>query len=184
MRSYYIIFLLLMMCQVSKAQGIYKTATDFSLGVKYITPTKNQLFKVFPHRYLNTKSIKVRVGDSTLTLMKSEIYGYQDTDGKVYRFQNNERYLILNPTEKLLLYSKSVLGGPKKNIPTTIYFFSSDPTSNIVNLTLFNLKNNFRNNPQLIQLIDLYFKDESDVLNFDSFNNMYKINHLIALSKH
>ena len=164
------------------SQGIFKTANDFRSTNYLLKASSSQDFKVYPHRVFNSSKIKVKLGDSTYSFLKSEIYGYQDEKYN-YRFYDGGQYTILNPSETILIYSKTVLAGPKGNIPTKVYFFSKDEISEILPLTIQNLKTSFQTNPALYDLIDLHFKDDNDLLKYDSLRNMYFINYLYQKSK-
>ena len=166
-----------------KAQGIYRNASDFKQRYYWIKSNTNEKFKVYPHKHFHTNEIKVVCGDSIFNIAKSDIYGYTDKEGNQYRFFKNQQFKIINPTENVLLYSKQILAGPKGNIPTLIYFFSRDADSPIIELTLFNVKNTFRDNPQLIEKFDLHFKNDLDLIQYDAYYKAYKINQLINTSK-
>jgi hypothetical protein len=164
------------------SQGIFKTANDFRSVNYLLKASSSQNFKVYPNRVFNSATIKVKLGDSTYSFLKSEIYGYQDNKHS-YRFYKNEQYTIENPSENILIYSKIILAGPKGNIPTKVYFFSKDENSEIVSLTLQNLKTAFQTNVAFYDSIDLHFKDDSDLLKYDSLRKMYFINYLYQKSK-
>jgi hypothetical protein len=183
MKAINVLILLLFITNHVTAQGIYRNASDFKQRYYWIKSNTNEKFKVYPHKHFHTKEIKVVCGDSIFNIAKADIYGYTDKEGNQYRFFNNQQYKIINPTENVLLYSKQILAGPKGNTPTLIYFFSKDADSPIIELTLFNVKNIFRDNPQLIEKFDLHFKNDIDLIQYDAYNKSYRINHLINISK-
>ncbi len=177
--------LLLCLCLLANnfifSQGIFKTAQDFRSSTYLIKASSPNDFKVYPHRIFNSSKIKVKNGDSTHAFLKSDIYGYQD-DMHTYRFYNKEQYTILNPTESILLYSKIVLAGPKGNIPTEVYFFSKEESSEILPLTIQNLKSVFQSQGEFYDFIELHFKDDKDLLKYDSLRKMYFLNYLYQKS--
>lgn len=163
-------------------QGIFKTANDFRSANYLLKASSSQYLKVYPNRVFNSSTIKVKLGDSTYSYFKSEIYGYQDNKHS-YRFYKEDPYTIVNPSEIILIYSKIILAGPKGNIPTKVYFFSKDENSEIAPLTLQNLKTAFQTNVAFYDSIDLHFKDDGDLLKYDSLRKMYFINYLYQKSK-
>ncbi len=164
------------------SQGIFKTAQDFRSSTYFIKASSPNDFKVYPHRIFNSSKIKVKNGDSTYALLKADIYGYQDNKHS-YRFYLGEQYTILNPTESILIYSKTIFAGPKGNIPTEVYFFSKAESSKILPLTIQNLKSEFQSQGDFYDLIDLHFKDDVDLLKYDSLRKMYFLNYLNQKSK-
>ena len=183
MKAINVFILLLFITNHLTAQGIYRNASDFKQRYYWIKSNTNEKFKVYPHKHFHTNEIKVVCGDSIFNIAKADIYGYTDKEGNQYRFFNNQQYKIINPTENVLLYSKQVLGGPKGNTPTLTYFFSKDAASPLSELSILNVKNTFRENPQLIEKFDLHFKNDIDLIQYDAYNKSYRINHLINTSK-
>jgi hypothetical protein len=183
MKAINILILLLFITNYVTAQGIYRNASDFKQRYYWIKSNTNEKFKVYPHKHFRSNEIKVVCGDTVFHIAKKDIYGYTDKEGNQYRFFNNQQYKIINPTENVLLYSKQILAGPKGNTPTLIYFFSKDADSPISELSILNVKNTFRENTQLVEKLDLHFKNDLDLIQYDAYYKAYKINHLINTSK-
>lgn len=170
------------MNSVIYCQGVFKTAEDFRNVNYLIKSSSSEDFKVYPHRFFNSSTVKVKLGDSTYSFLKSEIYGYQDQNNS-YRFYNGQQYTILNPKESILIYSKTILAGPKGNLPTEVYFFSKDESSSIQPLTIENFKSVFRFENEFYDIVNLHFKADDDLLKYDYFRKQYLINYFYQKTK-
>ena len=113
---------------------------------------------------------------------KDSIFGYRDNENSCYRFIHKATYKIINPTEKILLYSQTSLGGSKGHQTIVKYFFSVSAASPLCQLSKWNIKNQFKNNTTFHELLDIYFHNDDELLSYDGYNNMHKLNHIYLLS--
>lgn len=94
---------------------------------------------------------------------------------------SSKGYTVLNPGEAITIY-KHVHGAysPKeaeKNAPN--YLFTSGSTNELQPLTKMNLKKAFPDNHPFHDAIDANFREDKELINYDDFHKMYKVNRLL-----
>lgn len=164
-------------------QGIYLTADDFTNNKISYHPVEGKKYKLHLNNFFNPSYLKISIGDSTFEIQKDRIFGYRDKENNVYRFYDKNIYKILNPSETILLYSKTALGGYKNLQSIVSYYFSSNAGSSIQTLTIWNLKNAFPNDTAFHELLDMIFHNDHDLMNYDRFYKMYKVNRVFQFSQ-
>jgi len=161
-------------------QGIYLNATDFTNN-KLAYSHKHTHIKL--HEVFKTDLIEVKYNDSLFTYKKKDVFGYRDKDGQTFRFYNEKNYPILNPAETILIY-KLTTGMGLKNQPVQIaYYFSKDADSAILPLTMKNIEQAFSENKMFQELLEIHFKKDNELTDYDSTHNEYELNRLLELSK-
>lgn len=178
-----ILFLSLRNFTLAQKTGIYLTHSNFdSARIAYVKKG-NLKYKLRVDNLFNESIVKVVIGDSTFKFLKDSIFGYRDDNNVNYRFFNKKTYKILNPKEGIVLYSITTIVNPKGNQTATNYYFSVTVSSAIYPLTKLNLKRAFPNDSNFHELIDMYFNNDSDLLDYDSFYNQYKINRIYQIKQ-
>ncbi len=158
--------------------GVLLSINDFkSKQIKYVK-NKQDNYCLKANMLFAPAKVKVKINNQKFTFYKDSIFGFVENE-KYFRFYQKEQFAILNPSEKIIIYSKKVLPRGKGSLAETHYYFSLSADDAIEKLTIYNLKKAFSNNSNKIDLIDLYFKKESELIEFDTFNHVYKINHLL-----
>ena len=128
--------------------------------------------------------ITVKYCDSVYTFQKDSIFGYMDNSGINYRFFNKIVYPIINQGEEIIIYrTEATSPNPKDQQIKVLYYFSKNSTSPVIPLTERNLENCFKDNEVFIEFLEIHFKNDSELSEFDHLNKMYKINRLLQLSK-
>lgn len=156
-------------------EGIYLTANDFTSSK--ISYENNQKYKLYLHEPFNQSTIKITNGNEVTTLNKDSIFGYRSNDNTYYRFYNKSEYEIMNPSEKILLYSTTSSEGSFKNKRTvTKYFFSVNASSPIYPLSKSYLKTAFFNQIKFIELLNTYFQNDDELMAYDNTNKIYNLN--------
>jgi len=93
-------------------------------------------------------------------------------------------YTILNPGQEITLYKyQHASHSPKdaeKYAPK--YYFVTKASDVLQNLTKENLKKAFPNNHAFHDALDANFKEDKDIIVYDNFHKMYKLNSLLAHS--
>ena len=169
------------------SSGIYKTASDFEHGkLSYAINYKTEKHKINGDMFFNDKEINVKHAGKKYTLQKPETYGYRSTIGvKIPQVYNNKKaFKILNAGEPLLLYVyKHPSHSPKeagKYHP--MYYFSTNVSAALQDLTKANLKAAFPNNHKFHDALDANFKEDKELTSYDDFHKMYKVNRLLQNS--
>jgi len=163
------------------SSGIYKTADDFrNRKLSYAINYKTEKHKINDNLLFNNADVKVKHAGETYTLSKSETYGYRNTKGEEFRFIDNKEYKILNPGQKVLIYTYSVPYQNPKALATIVtrYFFTTEAASSPMELTKANLKSAFPSNHKLHDALDAEFKTDAELYAYDQFHKMYKLNWL------
>lgn len=182
MKHFNIVFLSVLLCATtwSTAQqaGIILNTQDFL--EKRIVPADQ--------RHLNTWSfswksqVEIKYHDSLYRFLKSELFGFCDQEGQFYRFFRGRTYPILNPGEAILIYKLTIGSGFKDQPQVDSYFFSRDAASDINALSLLALLKAFEGNRAFQLLLEIYYKNEGDLITYDPVHHQYKINRLLELS--
>ena len=167
------------------AAGLFLTANDFIKGrLSYVSKSDGEASKIYLNEFLNSPSIKVVKGDSIIRLKKEKVFGFKNKDQICYRFYNKEEYKIINPTEQILMYTRTFTTGGTKNLHiVTAYYFSSTADSPIYELTKWNLKAVLTKDVHFHELLDVYFHSDIELASFDTINKIFCLNRVYLISK-
>jgi hypothetical protein len=188
MKKLVVCFLFLIVCNAPQAlaqernEGIYITADDYIIGKLSYQSTQGKRYKLRIHTFINTATITIISSDTTTTLLKNNVYGYRDKNKINYRFYNNIAYEIITTSQHIVLYKTTVLTGNKGAQTMDNYFFSATTDFPIRVLNKQNLKNEFAINTWFIAGLDLYFKTDNELLNYDTFYQQYTLHYVYALT--
>ncbi|MEQ1732584.1 MAG: hypothetical protein ABL940_02870 [Bacteroidia bacterium] len=164
-------------------EGVYINADDYAIGKLCYQSTQGKRYKLRIHTLINTATITIISSDTAITLLKNNVYGYRDKNKINYRFYNNIAYEIITTHQQhIVLYKTIVLTGNKGAQTMEKYFFSTTTNAPIHILTTQNLKNEFATNTWFIAGLDLYFKTDNELLNYDTFHQQYTLHYVYALT--
>lgn len=165
-------------------EGVYLTAKDFTnCKVSFVNDQLNKKYKIYLNEAFNSSKIKIIKGDSVIKLNKESVFGYRDKKNNSYRYYNKAEYKIMNPSEKILMYSKSESeGGFRSSHAVTKYYFSENATSPIYALSKSNLKEIFLKDVSFVELLNVYFDSDNDLAAYDNINKGYMLNYVYELS--
>ncbi len=160
--------------------GVYMSFADYTaskLNLEVDYTTEKHKIKVID--FFNKSEINVIHKDKKYTYKKSEIYGIRDGKGNDYRFYNDLEYLI-SQTDTIYIYKKEStehVGGGKNHHTTQVtkYFFSKTGNSEILALTKENLKKTFPENHKMHDALEMMFKSDSELTEYDNFHKSYKV---------
>ena len=164
------------------SSGIYKTVSDFQQKkLSYAINYKTENHKINDDVLFNNNEIIVKHKGEKFKLDENSTYGYKNTKGEVFRFVDAKESLLLNPTQPIFIYSYKHPKVSNKGLIgyITDYLYSVNAPSIPQPLAKNNLKASFPNNYKFHDLLDENFKSNDDLSMYDSFHNMYKINHLM-----
>ncbi len=89
-------------------------------------------------------------------------------------------YTVINPGEPIIIYKyQHPSHSPKeaeKYAPK--YFFTTSSSNVLQELTKMNLKKAFPNDHAFHDALDANFKEDKELINYDDFHKMYKINRI------
>ncbi len=169
--------------QAQKAQGLYMLASDFISHKLSFSTNEHTHCKIKLHNLSIRSNIKITRGDSVFQFSKDSVYGFKDHEGISHRFFNKTVYAIINPDETILLYRVLAAGKTKYEAETYGYYFSKDAASPVLPLRMGELERSFSDNNVFVDFLEVHFKNDGELLEFDQNHKMYKLNHLLQLSK-
>jgi len=165
----------------AQQSGVFKTYIDFTSGkMEYGIDCATERHKIKLNDFLGKDFITVVHDGKPYNLKKTETWGYQLCDQQVVRFQGNDHY-PLEDKGTLWVYTKQSVRsvGRGRSETVTNYFFSNGGNGKIEKLTLLNLKAAFPENHKLHDAIDVQFKSDASLGEYDQFHKHYKINHFL-----
>ena len=93
----------------------------------------------------------------------------------------NLNYKVVNSAEEILIYKYADPSHPPKEaqkyVPT--YFFVMSSSDELIPLSKMNLKKAYPVNHPFHDALDANFKEDKELINYDEFHKMYKINWLL-----
>ena len=99
------------------------------------------------------------------------------------RIYQKKTFTLLNPGETIPIYKREVFIGGKGFQTEIQYYFSKDSSTEILPLTLLNLKTAFTDNPSFQEWLDIYFHSDSELLRYDHYEKIYFLNKVYLISK-
>lgn len=162
--------------------GIFLSAEDFRNGKLSFSKTQDSKCKIKVHSGSTRKKIYIKCGKESIFLSKDSVYGYKDNGGLIYRFYKGVDYNLINPEEEIQLYEIQVSGPTKYEPPVVNYYFSANSSGPLYALNIYNVLSVFSHNQRFCELVELRFRYDSELLEFDSYHKKYKLNRLLELS--
>lgn len=154
--------------QKERVRGIYKTCDDFVKGnLSFDNNCNIRNIRIRLNDFFSKKYITVKKGDSSLKLLKNDIFGYINCRNEVFRFKGKIELFLLNAGEQILIYKHIVSKPPTGRTNVTNYYFSLGVNSPVQKLTIRNLKNIFPANSIFKNFIDKNFRYNTDLAEFD-----------------
>ncbi|MBC7569685.1 MAG: hypothetical protein H7319_08120 [Spirosoma sp.] len=162
--------------------GVYLTVADYKQGKLALqVDCKTEKHRIRLHDFFGSASIDVIHNGEKHTFQKDNIYGIRDCDGKDYRFVSREEYQMLE-SRTITIYEKLTVATSTtgKGIRTVeLVYFSLQPDSDLLPLTVANLKKALPANHKFHDLLDENFRLDADAVAYDPTHKMYKVNHLL-----
>ena len=81
-----------------------------------------------------------------------------------------------------MIYSQTTLGGNKNTQTTINYYFSCKAESQVYPLSKPYLKLEFLNNIRFLELLDIYFRTDDELTQFNEVYKNYTLNYVLQLS--
>jgi hypothetical protein len=164
----------------TKTNGLYLTFNDYvNHKLSYTSVAKGD--KIAIHDFFESKNIVVTSNGAKQTFSKNEIFGYR-TNNHDYRFMDNKAYQIVD-TAGFYIYKHDKLTaqvkGPK---PVSTEYFSKSANAKVLLLNMQNIDVAFASNYKFRNMVQAEFKNDSELNEYDSFLNTYKIKELYTES--
>jgi len=165
--------------------GIYMSTADFKnnkLTFESGCARGKHSLSIHLHDFFwNMPYITITEGGKKNVLKKSDVYGFRDCDNEVYRFYKNTEYRIAEAGNIYVYTQERNIAQSKGYKVINDYFFSVSASSEILPLTICNLKNAYSGNDKFLDLLDQYFGG-SEVNEYDNRHKTFKINYVFAKS--
>jgi hypothetical protein len=165
--------------------GIYLSYQDFrNQKISFPLHCDGKSEKLKLNVLLAGPTVTVQSNGERQTLDKDLLYGYSNCHGKRFRFYQHEAYEILDTSGFYLYYQyRSVEETRGKSlIKTDQYFFSRTDTENLIPLTVENLEEAFPDNEKFHYALEANFNRDVDLVAYDRFQKIYKIEYLFKQS--
>lgn len=166
------------------SSGIYFTSDDYSRHkLAYAINCTKEKHSINADPIFENKNIIIKHAGVKHKHPKDSVYAVKYCDGSIKRIFNGSEYPLINPEEKIMIY-KVVSGSTGKGGSTvkTTFYFSKDATSNIQELTIYNIKTAFPDNHKFHDLIDMDFHSNDELSQYDDFHKIMKINRVFQNS--
>lgn len=120
-----------------------------------------------------------------ITCLLFAVTAQANTKHDELRLYNKLTYKVLD-TYGFVIYSKDVhVTGSKARVTERKYFFSRNQRSEIIPLTIHNLKHVFPDR-EFHDMLDIHFRDNRELTRYDHFHHEYKLKYIFrkAFSSH
>lgn len=172
--------------QNSHVSGIYLNSHDYETAKLSYVSQCNAGDKIRLHDIIASSFISIVIDGKTNRFSKDSIFGYQNCKNETYRFyqKHDEEFLILENKTVVLYrsYVQITSNNGKTNHIVPAYFFSKRADSEILPLTISNLKKAFPGNLKFHDMLDVEFGNGEALSAFSEPNKMYTINYLLTKS--
>jgi hypothetical protein len=159
------------------SSGVYFKASDYTKDhLSFATNCPSRKLKINAEMLFQPAEISIKYNGSVHKYPKDSIYAVKYCDGSIDRIYNKTEYPLVNRGEAILIYKLSSTVESKEGSRLIVrFYFSKDAKSNIMDLTISNLKEAFSDNYKFQKLIDREFKSNEDLASYD---DLYKITEL------
>lgn len=162
------------------AFALFKTASQYASNSPFIQ-LDSTIKRIWLHPIFHQGYVLVEDNSGKQIISKDSLYGFRTKERQYYRFYGNlkEEYEILE-CASICIY-KRVIPNYSTKIPQyqERFYFSLQPQSPIVELTLRNLKKTFVSNCSLEVILDTEFKEDISLSQFNSKEHMYHLNFIL-----
>ncbi|SEW35350.1 hypothetical protein [Chitinophaga arvensicola] len=123
--------------------------------------------------------LSVQSDAATQHVSRDSVFAVALTAGKTFRLIGHDYYEILNRNAQLLLYKRKVMSSGKAFPADTFRYYFSAGDGPVHELTSWNLKQAFPERASWADKLDTNFHQESDLIAYDSYHHMYKLEWLL-----
>lgn len=161
--------------------GIYLSATDYKNKQLHLAGGQSTNNKLRLNDFFGGRTLRISHNGENHEFSKDSIYGYRDKEGNDYRFYKSysTKYKILE-SGGIVIYKAEQPGNKQTGFkPSVSYYFSDGVEGEVYSLSLDNLKRTFKDQPAF-DIIDTNFQTDSDLIKYDNYHHMFRINRLLA----
>ncbi|MBO9732671.1 MAG: hypothetical protein J7623_28770 [Chitinophaga sp.] len=155
-----------------KTGGLYLSMNDYLADHRYYAYSNMKLHTRKPY-------LSIRADNGKMQVPRDSIFAVTLRDGKTYRLLGHTSYEILNRNARLLLYKRKIMTAVKTFPRDNFQYYFSVGDGPLQELTGWNLKNAFSGRKALPDQLDVNFRQDSDLMSYDSFHHMYKLEWLL-----
>ena len=166
-----------------KITGIYRSLHDYLDNRPGYTANSGRLPTITLYTLAPRSYVTIRNENNRIRVYKNDIFAYRLANGEVYRIAGNHSFRLLNNNPLLLLYKRSMPASPKAGPEEQFKYYFSTGDGKIQALTAWNIKQAFAHHATLPDEIDALFKRDAELLAYDSFRGMYKLEWLVNNSR-
>jgi hypothetical protein len=170
---------------IAKAQkdtcGVYLTAPDFINGKLSYPVYCDEYIPNMQEELLGRRHIVILPSGGTYQIDRTNIYAIRCCEGKIVRVYHADCYPIMNPGEQLLIYKVLQNPASKGETARIKYYFSKDAASDIVELTLDNLKTAFPDKQDFLRILEAQFRSDEDLYAYDNYHKCFKLSRIYGL---
>ncbi|WP_326992798.1 hypothetical protein [Chitinophaga sp. 212800010-3] len=135
--------------------------------------------KIRLHEFLRKDFITVNHNGEKKKLFKDEIYAYQRNNGQVIRTWNRIPYTFSEQGNNWIYYWDVNVSQGKGIQRQRKYFYSMFGNSEIIPLTINNLKHSFPDKYLFQNFLDALFRSDAELSLYDGFARKFKVNRLL-----
>lgn len=166
--------------------GVYMTSGDYNKGTISLSFDCKSSGKIKLHHFFAGRHVDIIADGKKTKLNKDSIFGYHNCKNEDYRFYKtyDEEFLI-RENKGIVIYSSYVRvpsSNMKENKVEMKYFFSKTINSEIMPLTILNLKRAFPDNSKFHDMLEMEFGGGESLVAYSVTDKMYKINVLFNQS--
>lgn len=162
--------------------GVYQTAADFVADrLAWGGACGEAGHRVEQSAWGDRRYVVVTHDGRRVRLATRDLYGMRACDGRVVRFAEGDAYTVLG-SGRVILYTREVTApaaSGKGFAAQAAYFFSRTPADVIRSLTRAALKDAFPDDHGLHERLDLWFRSDADLREFDGRHGRYRLLHVL-----
>jgi hypothetical protein len=168
---------------IDPKSGIYLTASDYKHNQLHLAGDQSNNNKFRLNDFFGGKTLILNHKGEEHRFSKDSIYGYRDNGGSDYRFykSHSAKYKILE-NGRIVIYEMQQPGNKQTGFkPLVSYYFSDGADGEVYVLSLDNLKRAFKGQTAF-DLIDANFQTDDDLVKYDNYHHMFRVNRVLASS--
>jgi hypothetical protein len=159
--------------------GVYLSQGDFENNkLTYASNAASGTNKIRFNEFFEKPFITVNHNGKKEQLFKDDIFAYKNK-GNIVRTWNFTTYNFVEKGPIWIYYKDFNVSQGKGVRKEKKYFYSNSGSSEIIPMTINNLKKSFPGKHLFHDFLDAQFRSNTELSYYDSFEKKYKINHLL-----